>query len=240
MRIAVISDVHSNHHALQSVLSDIETQDVEKILCLGDLVGYGAFPNEVIQMLSERNIPTVLGNYDEAVGLDLDDCGCEYKDPELDRLGKISLAWTQTRTSPAHKTHLRNLPPNIRLEVNGKRILAVHGSPRKINEFLYEDRRHVTFEHIARDANADLLLFGHTHLPYKKNVMNVLFVNAGSVGKPKDGNPRAGYAIVDVSGTHSKVAFRRVEYDLAAAMAAIRDELELPDFFAEQLKRARD
>ena len=240
MRIAVFSDVHSNYHALQSVLSDIESQVVDKILCLGDLVGYGAFPNEVIQMLSERKIPTVLGNYDEAVGLDLDDCGCEYKDPELDQLGKLSLAWTQARTSPANKANLHNLLPNIRLEVNDKRILAVHGGPRKINEFLYEDRQQITFERIARNADVDVLFCGHTHLPYQKKVADVLFVNAGSVGKPKDGDPRAGYVIVDFSGNYPQATFRRVEYDLVEAMAAIRSEPELPDFFAEQLERARD
>ena len=115
----------------------------------------------------------------------------------------------------------------------------MRGSPRKINEFLYEDRRLATFEHIARNADTDVLFCGHTHLPYQKKVAGVLFVNAGSIGKPKDGDPRAGYVIVDL-GNYPQATFRRVEYDLAEAVAAIRAEPDLPDYFAEQLERARD
>jgi predicted phosphodiesterase len=122
----------------------------------------------------------------------------------------------------------------IRLEDRQPRLLLVHGSPRKINEYLYEDRPQATFERIAKLAGTEVLLYGHTHLPYEKKVAGTLFVNTGSVGKPKDGDPRAGYVLL-TANRRPKVEFRRVPYDLSAAVRAIRDS-ELPDAFADLLE----
>jgi putative phosphoesterase len=234
MRIAVLSDIHANLHALQAVWQDIEQQNPDSIYCLGDLVGYGAYPNEVVAFLREREIPTVMGNYDEGVGYDLHDCGCIYKDPEKDRLGKQSLLWSREHTSEENKAFLQRLPVQIRLEERRPHLLLVHGSPRRINEYLYEDRPQATFERIAKLAGTELLLFGHTHLPYEKQVSGTRFVNAGSVGKPKDGDPRAGYVLL-TANRRPKVEFRRVTYDVDAAAKAIR-ETALPDAFATLLE----
>ena len=236
MRIAVVSDIHGNKHALEAVFADIDQQFADKVFCLGDLVGYGAFPNEVIEMVRSRGIPTIMGNYDDGVGFDRDECGCAYTDPEMRRLGDLSLAWTRQHVTPENKTFLRSLLPNIRLEIDGHRLLLVHGSPRKINEYVYEDRPLWSLEHIAQRAQADLLVFGHTHLPYVKQVGSVLFVNAGSVGKPKDGDPRAAYALLDID-REVDVELRRVAYDVAAAAAAIRAS-GLPPHFADLLEQA--
>lgn len=234
MRLAVISDIHANLHALQAVLADVDRVAPDAIVCLGDLVGYGAYPNEVIDAIRERGIPTVMGNYDEGVGFDLDDCGCVYRDPEEDRRGRQSLLWTRRHTAPDYKAYLRNLPMQIRQEVAGSHVLFVHGSPRRINEYLYADRPEATFARIAQVAGCDVLFFGYTHLPYQKRVGKTLFVNTGSVGKPKDGDPRAGYVIVELS--HSpKVEFRRVAYDVASATRAVR-ESGLPPHFADLLE----
>ena len=140
MRIAAFSDIHGNLHALQAVLADIDQQNVDRLFCLGDLVGYGAYPNEVIELIRARDIPTIMGNYDDGVGFDRDECGCAYTDPEMRRLGDLSLAWTKEHVTPENKAFLRSLLPNIRLNVDGKRLQLVHGSPRRINEYLYEDR----------------------------------------------------------------------------------------------------
>ena len=237
MRIATFSDIHGNRHALEAVLEDIDRQRPDRIYCLGDLVGYGAYPNEVIEMIRQRVIPTVMGNYDDGVGFDKDDCGCAYPTAEMRRLGDLSFTWTKEHVTPENKAFLRSLLPNIRLEAEGKRILLVHGSPRRINEYVYEDRPLSSLERIARSADTDILIFGHTHLPYVKNVAGTLFVNDGSVGKPKDGDPRAAYALLDI-GPAVQVNIRRVLYDVAAAAAAVRAS-GLPLEFADMLETAR-
>lgn len=234
MKLAIFSDIHANLHALQAVWEDIERQKPDAVYCLGDLVGYGAYPNEVVAFLRERRVSTVMGNYDEGVGFDLHDCGCVYKDPEKDRLGKQSLLWSRKHTSEQNKAYLQQLPLQIRLEARHPHLLLVHGSPRKINEYLYEDRPQATFERIAKLAGTELLLFGHTHLPYEKRVSGTLFINTGSVGKPKDGDPRAGYVLL-TANRRPKVEFLRVAYDIEAAARAIRDSA-LPDAFATLLE----
>jgi putative phosphoesterase len=236
MRIAIISDVHGNIHALDAVLADVEAQHPDRVYCLGDLVGYGAFPNEVVGRIRERGIPTIIGNYDDGVGFERDECGCAYKEETDRQLGQRSLEWTKAHTIADNKAFLRGLLPQIRFEADGKRVLLVHGSPRKINEYLFEDRPLSSFERLAQSSDADVILFGHTHVPYTKSAGGVLFVNAGSVGKPKDGDPRACYALLDLTSA-TPVHFRRVEYDIAGAASAIR-ATDLPHKFARDLELA--
>ena len=236
MRVAIFSDIHGNRHALEAVLEDIDRQQPDRLYCLGDLVGYGAFPNEVIELIQSRGISTVVGNYDDGVGFDRDDCGCAYRGAEMRRLGDLSLRWTREHVTPENKAFLRSLHANIRFEAEGRRVLLVHGSPRKINEYLFEDRPLFSLERIARESEADLLAFGHTHLPYVKDVLGVRFVNDGSVGKPKDGDPRAAYAMVDV-GDGIDVQIRRVPYDVVSAASAVRGS-GLPTQFADMLETA--
>lgn len=234
MIIALLSDIHANLQALEAVWADVEAQNPDAVYCLGDLVGYGAFPNEVVAFIRERGIPTVMGNYDEGVGFDLDDCGCAYQDPEENRLGKRSLAWTRQHTTPENKAFLQGLPLQIRLDGGGQHALLVHGSPRKINEYLFEDRPQATFERVVKLAGADVLCFGHTHLPYQKRVSGTLFVNAGSVGKPRGGDPRSAYALVRLT-RRPRVEFRRVSYDVVSAADAVRRS-DLPAYFADLLE----
>lgn len=153
------------------------------------------------------------------------------------RLGDLSLIWSREQVTAENKVLLRSLLPSIRFEVGGKRLLLVHGSPRRINEYVYEDRPPASLERIARSAEADLLAFGHTHLPYVKPVAGVLLVNDGSVGKPKDGDTRAAYAIVEI-GRQVTAAIHRVAYDVAQAAAAVRAS-GLPAHFAELLETGR-
>jgi len=235
MRIAIFSDIHANLHALEAAWQDLEAQKPDAIYCLGDLVGYGAFPNEVVEFVKSRQVPTVMGNYDDGVGFELDDCGCVYKDPKDVLLGQQSLLWTRERTTSDNKAYLRNLPIQLRNEhLGGRHVLFTHGSPRKINEYMYEDRPQSVFDNVAKAAGCDLLFFGHTHLPYQKQVNKTLFVNTGSVGKPKDGDPRAGYVIAE-TGPSIQITFRRVAYDVAAAARAVR-ESGLPTHFADLLE----
>lgn len=234
MKLAILSDIHANLHALEAVWEDLESQRPDGVYCLGDLVGYGAYPNETIEFIRDRQIPTVMGNYDEGVGFDLSDCGCVYKNPVEDQLGKRSLEWTKEKTTDKNKAYLQSLPLQIRLDEQNPRLMLVHGSPRKINEYLYKDRPEATFDRIAKVAGVEILLFGHTHLPYVRHVSGTKFVNCGSVGKPKDGNPLAGYVILSI-GKDSDVEFRRVPYDVLAAANSIRAS-ELPHEFADLLE----
>ena len=231
MRIAIFSDIHGNLQALESVLADIEAQKPDRIYCLGDLVGYGANPNEVTERLRRDAHPTVMGNYDDGVGFERDECGCAYREEAERERGQRSLEWTKARVTPANKAYLRTLASEIRFEADGKRILLVHGSPRKMNEYLFEDRPISSFQRLAAASDADVIAFGHTHKPYSKEVDGVTFVNAGSVGKPKDGDWRACYALLD----DGIVTFRRVEYDVKTAAAAIR-ATDLPHEFAAGLE----
>ncbi len=234
MRLAIISDLHGNQHALKAVWADLHTQAPDAVMCLGDLVGYGAFPNEVIDDLREREVPALMGNYDDGVGFDRDDCGCVYKDPADDALGQQSLFWTRERVTPDRKAYLRTLPFDRREVFEGREVLFVHGSPRRINEYLYEDRPASVFENVARVARCDVLFSGHTHLPYQRQVGRTLFVNTGSVGKPKDGDPRAGYVVADF-GPALEIRVRRVDYDVTAAAEAVR-AAGLPAHFADLLE----
>lgn len=239
MRIAVISDIHGNLPALEAALADLGAQrDIDGVYCLGDLVGYAPFPNEVVERIREVGIPTIIGNYDDGTGFDRDDCGCAFNDPVAKALGDQSFAWTKSHVTEENKAFLRTLPREIRLMLDGVRVLLVHGSPRRMNEYLYQDRPDASFERLAAASDADAIFFGHTHIPYTKQVGDILFVNAGSVGKPKDGDPRACYVVVDVNAGELDVQFRRVPYPVERITEAIRKS-ELPDAFAEMLKAGR-
>jgi putative phosphoesterase len=235
MRVAIISDIHGNLPALEAVLADIHTQRVDAVYCLGDLVGYGASPNEVTERIRAEGIPTIVGNYDDGVGFDRDECGCAYTNPVDQELGDRSLAWTKAHVTPQNKEFLRSLVKEVRFEYTGTRVLLVHGSPRKINEYLFEDRAISSFQRLAASSNADLIAFGHTHKPYTKAVDGVMFLNAGSVGKPKDGDWRAYYVLVDVGAKPIASSFRRLPYDVGRAADAIR-ATDLPYEFASDIE----
>lgn len=236
-RIAILSDLHGNAEASAAVLDAIDAAAPDAVYCLGDLVGYGARPNETAAAIRERGIPTVMGNYDDGVGFDRDDCGCAYKDAGERERGQASLLWTRAETTGATKAYLRTLLPEIRTEAEGVRFRLVHGSPRRMNEYLFEDRDRRSLERIASSADCDLLVFGHTHRPWVREIAGVLFVNAGSVGKPKDGDPRAAWALFDVApGAAPIVRILREDYDVAASAAAIRAAKGLPDLFARDIE----
>lgn len=236
MLLAAFSDVHANQHALDAALEDVHRHGPDRVVGLGDLVGYGAFPNEVIATVRARGIPTVAGNYDDGVGYDREECGCAYVEAADRERGDRSLRWTQRMVTPENKAWLRSLPRELRLEIAGKRILCVHGSPRRINEYLYEDRPERNLARMLAGVDADIVLCGHTHLPYYRRVGAVDLVNVGSAGKPKNGDARAVYALVEI-GEEAKATFPRVAYDVEAAARAI-EATDLPREFAEALRRA--
>lgn len=244
MKYALISDIHANLPALEAVLMDINQRlDVAATYHLGDLVGYAAWPDETVALLRDSRIPGVAGNYDSTVGADYKHCGCRYEDPRQEELSHISYAWTRQHISVTTKQFLAGLPFRIDLlpkggHLSGPKVVLVHGTPTLNTLYWTEDRPDDFCLKMARHAGAkagDVIAFGHTHLPWHREVGGIHFVNTGSVGRPKDGDWRAGYVLLDVAEGSVGVEFIRVEYDLERAMQGIRQS-DLPDDFAEYLR----
>lgn len=235
-QVTIFGDIHGNLPALEAVLADIDANSLSPLYCLGDLVGYGTFPNEVIRTIRERNIPTLMGNYDQGVGNNSDDCGCAYTTKVAEELGKRSIAWSNQNTTDENKLFLRQLTGQIPIELDGLRLQLVHGSPRKINEYLFENRPDASLERLLDMVQADVLVCGHTHIPYHRILPSGRHVvNAGSVGKPKDGNPQACYVVVEANNRDLLVTFRRVPYDIERTARAI-EGTEMPNEYAEMLR----
>ena len=233
-QVAVITDVHANASALGAVLARIEQLGIERVYCGGDLVGYGPHPNAVCAVIAEREIPTIYGNYDYAIARDQEDCGCAYVTPHDRELGQLSVLWTLANTDQASKDFMRELPFDLRFPVGDHEVHLVHGSPRKVNEYLFEDKPDSLYERLAAAEPARVLVFGHTHKPWVREHGGVLFVNCGSVGKPKDGDPRAAFAILSAAAAAPRVTIERVEYD-AHAVAEEVTAAGLPEEFAANL-----
>lgn len=237
MKIAVISDIHANISALEAVLKDIEGKQVDQVYCAGDLVGYAPFPNEVIELIRQKQIPTVMGNYDDGIGFMRFICGCDYKDEKVQALGEHSILWTKAHTSEENKEFLRNLPHEIRFNAGGKEVLLVHGSPNRLNEYITEETPRDYALDLIELNNANILICGHTHIPFKMVLKDKLLINVGSVGKPKHGDPLALYTTV-VFGTEIEVEFHKVPYNFEALAKAI-EESDLPNEFARLIRTGK-
>lgn len=243
MKIALFSDIHANLPALEAFFESVEKQKPDAVYCLGDLVGYNIWPNEVINEIRKRSIPTIAGNYDYGIGQNSDDCGCAYKTDAEKEMGKVSIAFTNSITKDEERSYLRTLPAHLRIVFHfgdhKKNLLLVHGSPRKINEYLFEDRDEKSMIRILEQADADILCFGHTHKPYHRILGNRHAINTGSVGKPKDGDPRGCYVLLSISDNGIPgVEFIRFEYDVEKSAKAVMDS-PLPDYYAEALRKAQ-
>lgn len=242
MRYALVSDIHANLPALEAVLADIDARGVDRVHHVGDLVGYAPWPDEVVALLADRGISGVAGNYDSTVGLDYKHCGCRYEDPVQESLSHLSFEWTKSHCSDATRSALAGLPFRLDLAPGGghtgeSRIVLVHGTPVLNTVYWTEDRTDDFCLRMAAHASlraGDVIAFGHTHLPWHRVVDGIHFVNTGSVGRPKDGDPRAGYALLDV-GAEVRVVHVRVPYDVSRAVAGILAS-DLPAEFAAYLE----
>lgn len=243
MKYALISDVHANLPALEAVLEQVERVHADAIYHLGDLVGYAPWPNEVVQRVVAQGIPGVAGNYDSTVATDYKHCGCRYEDPRQEELSHLSYAWTRAHVAPETKAWLGALPFRIDLRPHGGHLAGptltlVHGNQTLNTVYVTEDRSDDFLAKMGRSLGAragDIIAFGHTHVPWHRVVGGIHFVNTGTVGRPKDGDWRAGYATVEFVGAEPMVELHRVEYDVERAANAILAS-SLPNDFAEYLR----
>jgi predicted phosphodiesterase len=244
MRYALISDIHANLPALEAVLRDIgDRADVDAVWNLGDLVGYAPWPDEVVALLRERGIGGVAGNYDSTVATDYKHCGCRYEDPRQEALSHLSYAWTREHVSAETKRFLGTLPFRVDLRplgghAGGPRVILVHGNPALNTVYWTADRDDEFCRKMAGQVGAhagDVICFGHTHVPWTHVVDGVRLVNTGSVGRPKDGDWRAGYVLLDVGEGEPAVEHVRVAYDMERAMDGILQST-LPHELAEYLR----
>jgi diadenosine tetraphosphatase ApaH/serine/threonine PP2A family protein phosphatase len=238
LRVAVISDIHANLHALEAVLEAIDANPPDALWCLGDLTGYGPRPNEVVAIVRERATITLVGNHDLGVlgGLDLE---------EFSPDAAVSARWTRTVLLDEHRTYLESLVPAAKVE--GAELY--HASPR---DPVWE---YVITEETARDALestvAPVVLVGHSHIALAITLSDGRLegdlapggtevglnagrwlLNPGSVGQPRDGDPRAAWLELDLPSGQAR--FERVPYDIARTQAEIRERV-LPEALAERL-----
>ena len=244
MRYALISDIHANLHALDAVLDDIDKCDnVDAIYHLGDLVGYSAFPNDVVHRVRSRAIAGVAGNYDSTVGTDYKHCGCKSESVRQEELAHISFEFTKRVITPGTKTYLASLPFSLDLRplgghLSGPRLMLVHGTSTLNTLYWTEDRSDAFCLKMAESIglkSGDMIAFGHTHKPWHREISGIHFVNTGSVGRPKDGDARAGYVVVELGVDEPRVQFMRVAYDVDGAVAGVR-AAGLPEDFADFLR----
>ena len=245
MKIALFSDVHANLPAFKAMLEDMDEQFPDAVYCLGDMIGYNVWPNEVIAEIRRRNIPTLAGNHDLKV---------ENLITTAQSLSEPGKGYAYHLVEQDHREYLLSLPAHIKLEFkpSGEKlnIVMAHGSTRSIDEYTLFDTEEKEVLEMMEEANAHILFVGHSHKPYHRILDNNCgifkhVINLGSVGKPKDGDSRACYVILNIDNSSSisnpesiKVEFRRIAYDLEIATKGII-ESPLPDNFAQMLIEAR-
>ncbi|HET7342965.1 MAG TPA: metallophosphoesterase family protein [Methylomirabilota bacterium] len=226
-RIAVLGGIYANSHALGAALADIAGRDADAIFCLGDLGGFGPHPDRVVPLLRQAGVRVIQGNYDQAIALGHDDCGCGYTDPRDNRFARISYAYTLARTSSEHRRWLAALPGHRRLRLGEREALLCHGSPRAIAEFLWESTTpDGLVARLLDAARAELILCTHSGIKWRRRLPDGRdLVNVGVIGRPEnDGTPRVWYTLLTAeAGRDLAVDFVPVHYDheaLAREMAA--------------------
>lgn len=211
MRIAVIGDIHGNIYALDAVLEDIQTKEVDLILSTGDLVGYFPFPNEVVETISNNRILSIQGNHDESFASFEPVVEDDFKHLTTKEIqANASRIYTNYVLKTRNREYLKNLPKQLKLEFEGYSLLLVHGSPRKNDEYMHESSNDLST--IVQDVSENIIISGHTHIPYYQIISDKHMINAGSVGKPKHGNPNATYVIINLVDENIQVEIKEVPY----------------------------
>jgi putative phosphoesterase len=237
MKIALLGDIHANLPALEAVLEHARQQGAQVRWNIGDYVGYGAFPEEVVQLVQQENIPSIAGNYDRKVLRFPKKQGKwrTSKRPEK----YFAFQWAYENLSANSRQYLQALPAELRLQVEGWEVLLTHGSPASIEEPLTPDTPLERLLELAELAAADLVICGHSHQPFTSQAGDAWFINTGSIGRPDDGDPRAAYALLELTPKAIQVQHFRLEYDVERAAAEVRRR-GLPEAFAQMVLQGYD
>jgi predicted phosphodiesterase len=233
-RIAVFGGIYSNYLALGAALQNARQRGVDEIYCLGDLGAFGPFPDRVFPLLREHNVRCIQGNYDNSIRNELADCQCGYTDPRDNYFARISYDYTLSHTNRENRLWMKDLPGQRRLQLGGHRVLMCHGSPRRVNEFLWESTTPNHFlEYLANDYQADVILATHTGIKWHRRLCGDRhFVNVGALGRPEnDGQTHVWYAILEAR-PELNVEFIPVSYDCQRLAHEMRLE-KLPEEFVE-------
>jgi len=236
-RIACFGGIYSNHLALAEAIADAQRRGADQLLCLGDFGGFGPHPNRSLELLRDNNILCIQGNYDNSIGNQLDDCQCGYTDSRDNHFAQISYDYTLRHTDAGHRTWMRDLPNSRWLELGPLRVLLSHGSPRKMNEFLWESTTSTQFlEHLAEEYQADVMLTTHTGIKWQRKLSdNRHLVNVGVLGRPEnDGATNVWYTLLESNGSQLEVEFVPVHYDHQTLAREMQQE-NLPDEFLETI-----
>lgn len=237
MKIALLGDIHANLPALESVLAHARAHDVSAIWNTGDFLGYGAYPNEVIEALQQAEAISILGNYDIKV------LRFKAKDKKWrkskQREKYLAFRWAHQNLMRENRRYLKSLPEQRKLKVGGKSVLLTHASPASNEEPLTPETPDERLRELGQMAGTDIIVCGHSHQPFARSVANVLFINPGSTGRPDDGDPRACYAILEDAQKGLHIQHYRLEYDLERAVSAIRKN-KLPEPFAQMVLKGYD
>jgi diadenosine tetraphosphatase ApaH/serine/threonine PP2A family protein phosphatase len=233
-RIAVFGGIYSNYLALDVAIADARRRGAEAVYCLGDLGAFGPHPDRVVSLLHDHHVLCIQGNYDNSIGNDLADCQCGYTDPRDNYFARISYDYTLRHTSAANKAWMKTLPAERRISLGRYRLLLCHGSPRKMNEFLWESTTSMHFlQHLATACNTDVILATHTGIKWHRPLGNDRhFVNVGVLGRPEnDGRTNVWYALLEARPDF-RVEFAPVLYDHHRLACEMRAE-QLPEEFFE-------
>ena len=238
-RFAFFGGIYSNHRSLSEAISIAGRMGVDRMFALGDFGAFGPHPDRTIDILRSHPIDLIQGNYEEALASAADDCHCGYTDPRDNRFAQISYEYTLANTSPENRAWMSGLPLTRRLEAGGRRILLVHGSPRRINEFLWESTSPAVFlEKLLADSGADVLVCTHTGLHWSRRLPSgKLVVNCGALGRPaNDGRTNVWFAVLEIdSSSAPRARFVPVEYD-HGKLARDMEEERLPAEFIETIR----
>jgi predicted phosphodiesterase len=233
-RIAVFGGIYSNYLALEAALADVRGRGVKAIYCLGDLGAFGPHPNRVFPLLQDHGVLCIRGNYDDSVGNGLADCQCGYTDPRDNHFARISYDYTFRNTNLANRAWMRDLPLQRHVQLGPHRLLLCHGSPRRINEFLWESTTSTHFlERLATDHAVDAILVTHTGIKWHRALSGGRhFINVGVLGRPEnDGRTNVWYAVLEAAPA-LRVEFIPVSYDYERLSQEMLKE-NLPQEFVE-------
>lgn len=236
-RIACLGGVYSNYLALEVALRDAQERQVDAVYCLGDMGAFGPHPNRVFPLLDQYRVHCLQGNYDDSIGNGLDDCQCGYTDPRDNHFAQISYDYTLANTSDENRAFLRKLRPQETIELGNQRVLLCHGSPRQVNEFLWESTCSTHFlESLCDHADVDVIAATHTGIKWHRELSRGrAFVNVGVLGRPEnDGSTNVWYTLLECVEGAVRHEFVSVEYDHARLAAEMRQE-GLPDEFCETI-----